>query len=114
MRFHARRSQSIAVLAERRQFEHAIRNDRSGANLLLIADAANSRLLGWESANCETGSAATLLTGQPDFHAKGDNRWQSPVRDSLCWPYGVAASGNIVLICDSGNNRIALWQLEKA
>ena len=83
-------------------------------NILVLADTANSRLLGWENMNCETGAAANLLTGQPDFHAKGDNRWQTPVRDSLCWPYGLAACDKTILICDSGNNRIALWELEAA
>lgn len=83
-------------------------------SLLVVADTANSRLIGWEDAQCETGAAATLLSGQPDFHAKGDNRWQPPVRDSLCWPYGLAACDDTVLICDSGNNRIALWSLEGA
>jgi hypothetical protein len=78
---------------------------------LLIADTANSRLLGWEGDDCETGAAAKRLTGQPDFHAKGDNRWQSPVRDSLCWPYGMAACGDAGLVCDSGNNRVMLWNL---
>jgi hypothetical protein len=81
---------------------------------LVIADTANSRLIGWENSTCETGAAATRLTGQPDFHAKGDNRWQPPVRDSLCWPYGLAACDDTVLVCDSGNNRIVLWQLEGA
>lgn len=81
---------------------------------LVVADTANSRLIGWEGPNCETGAAATLLTGQPDFHAKGDNRWQPAVRDSLCWPYGLAACGDTVLVCDSGNNRVALWQWEDA
>jgi hypothetical protein len=81
---------------------------------LVVADTANSRLIGWEDPNCETGAAATLLTGQPDFHAKGDNRWQPAVRDSLCWPYGLAVCGDTVLVCDSGNNRVALWQWEGA
>jgi hypothetical protein len=33
------------------------------------------------------------------------------VRDSLCWPYGVAASGDTLAIADSGNSRVALWDL---
>ena len=78
---------------------------------LMIADTANSRLLGWQADDSETGAAAKLLTGQCDFHAKGDNRWQPPVRDSLCWPYGMAACGKTVLVCDSGNNRVLLWRL---
>jgi len=68
-------------------------------------------LLGWHADDGETGAAAVLLTGQPDFRAKGDNRWQPPVRDSLCWPYGIAACGDMVLVCDSGNNRAMLWPL---
>ena len=78
---------------------------------LLVADTANSRLLGWHADDGETGASARRLTGQPNFHAKGDNRWQPPVRDSLCWPYGMMASGETVLVCDTGNNRVLLWEL---
>ncbi|MEP7271702.1 MAG: hypothetical protein ABI882_09360, partial [Acidobacteriota bacterium] len=78
---------------------------------LMVADTANSRLLGWHIDECETGAAARSLTGQPDFQAKGDNRWQAPVRDSLCWPYGLMACGDTAVVSDSGNNRILLWQL---
>ena len=46
-----------------------------------------------------------------DFHAKGDNRWQPPVRDSLCWPYAVAQHDGVAIVSDSGNNRIVLWPL---
>ena len=78
---------------------------------LLVADTANSRLLGWHNDDGETGAAAHLLTGQDDFQSKGDNRWHLPARDSLCWPYGVMACGETALVCDSGNNRALLWQL---
>jgi hypothetical protein len=75
---------------------------------LLVADTANSRLLGWSDA----GAAAARLTGQPDFAAKGDNRWLAPVRDSLCWPYGIAvSSAGLAVVADSGNNRVLLWPL---
>ena len=43
---------------------------------LVVADTANSRLLGWHHDDCVTGVAARVLTGQVDFSAKGDNRWQ--------------------------------------
>ena len=78
---------------------------------LLAADTANSRLLGWHSDDCRTGAPARALTGQVDFHAKGDNRWQQPVRDSLCWPYGVMHCGGRVVVADSGNNRVSVWRL---
>ena len=78
---------------------------------LLVADTANSRLLGWRREGLVTAAPAQALTGQPDFQAKGDNRWQPPVRDSLCWPYGLKACGDTVAVADSGNNRIVLWEL---
>jgi hypothetical protein len=79
-------------------------------NWLLVADTANSRLLGWHSDELATGTAARALTGQPDFRAKGDNRWQLPVRDSLCWPYALQACYPYVIVADSGNNRVQLWK----
>ncbi|GMG81478.1 NHL repeat-containing protein [Paralimibaculum aggregatum] len=79
---------------------------------LAVADTANSRLLGWSAAT--TGAAADRLTGQPDFAAKGDNRWGVATRDSLCWPYGLSALGGLLAIADSGNNRVLLWRLADA
>jgi hypothetical protein len=76
---------------------------------LVVADTANSRLLGW---NLDAPrDAAFGLLGQPDFRAKGDNRWALPVRDSLSWPYGIAACERTLVIADSGNSRVALWDL---
>ena len=78
---------------------------------LIVADTANSRLLGW--ADSATGIAANQLCGQPDFASKGDNRWGMPERDSLCWPYGLSALGDLVAVADSGNNRVLLWNLAR-
>ena len=78
---------------------------------LIVADTANSRLLGW--ADSATGIAANRLGGQPDFASKGDNRWGMPERDSLCWPYGLSALGDLVAVADSGNNRVLLWNLAR-
>ncbi len=74
---------------------------------LLVADTANSRLIGFEDQ--ETGAPATLLAAQPDFASKGDNRWGIAERDSLCWPYGLTVQGQTAVISDSGNNRVMLW-----
>lgn len=77
---------------------------------LIVADTANSRLVGFDIEALETNASARWLTGQRDFGAKGDNRWGPPVRDSLCWPYGVAACGSTLVIADSGNSRVMLWE----
>ena len=77
---------------------------------LAVADTANSRLIGFAAEDFAFGVPARRLTGQPDFQAKGDNRWQVPVRDSLCWPYGLTSCGDVLVIADSGNNRLLLWR----
>ncbi len=75
---------------------------------LVAADTANSRLIGWSSLN--NNPAADRLMGQADFASKGDNRWGMPARDSFCWPYGITAQGDMLVIADSGNNRVMLWR----
>jgi hypothetical protein len=83
---------------------------------MVVADTANSRMLAWHrediarqdvSHRC---APARLLAGQPDWSAKGDNRWQTPARDSLCWPYGVCSGDRHAIIADAGNNRVLLWR----
>ena len=76
---------------------------------LLVADTANSRILRFEGP-FRTGSDAVGLTGQPDFQKKGDNRNKLPVRDSLCWPYGLKVQGTTAVVADTGNHRVLLWE----
>ncbi len=77
---------------------------------IIVADTANSRLIGFDLGGVAMGTSAVYLTGQQTFMDKGDNRWGLPVRDSLCWPYGVAVCGSTAIIADSGNNRVLLWE----
>ena len=77
---------------------------------LAVADTANSRLLGFDLSGLSMGASADRLTGQVVFANKGDNRWGSSKRDSLCWPYNAAACGSTLVIADSGNNRVLLWE----
>ena len=79
------------------------------AGRLVVADTANSRLLGFDAAALGMGAAAAALAGQRRFDAKGENRWKPPERDSLCWPYGVAGNGEVLAVADTGNNRVLLW-----
>ena len=74
---------------------------------LVVGDTANSRIIGFD--NWSMAAHADSLNGQPDFAAKGDNRWGVAERDTVCWPYGLAALGNTVAVADSGNNRILIW-----
>ncbi len=85
---------------------------------LVVADTANSRLLGWrklESILSLQGVMADGLAGQINFQRKGENRnFGLPKRDSLNWCYGIKICGNTAVIADSGNNRILLWQFNYA
>jgi hypothetical protein len=77
---------------------------------IAVADTANSRLIGFDLDALHMGARATRLTGQHGFSDKGDNRWARPSRDSLCWPYGISACGRRLVVADSGNNRVLLWE----
>ncbi len=83
----------------------------SWGDWLFVADTANSRLLGWHIDLLTSSGGAASLFGQKDFHEKGDNRWQSPKPDSVCWPYGIQAIDGLLVISDSGNNRVSIWEL---
>ncbi|MEQ9587997.1 MAG: hypothetical protein RJS97_08585 [Parvibaculaceae bacterium] len=76
---------------------------------LLCSDTANSRVLAWHIDDLDTGAPARCLLGQPTFADKGDNRWLPAAEDSFCWPYGIASNASQLLIADSGNNRISVW-----
>ena len=88
-------------------------------DLLLVADTANNRLLGWQLPLAgQQPVPAEFVLGQTDFAGSGENRWQAVLPDTFCWPYGLAAvagqaSGQSVLaaVADSGNNRVMLWKL---
>jgi hypothetical protein len=83
---------------------------------LIVADTANSRLLGWKKPELITslqGAVADAIAGQKNFQSKGENRnFGLPKRDSLNWSYGIKICGNTAVIADSGNNRILLWRFK--
>ncbi|MGH1396349.1 MAG: hypothetical protein ACRAVC_20305 [Trichormus sp.] len=82
---------------------------------LLVADTANSRLLGWkqpESILSLQGAVADGIVGQDTFQSKSENRnFGIPTRHSLNWCYGIKVCGKTAVISDSGNNRILLWRM---
>ena len=79
-------------------------------DMLICADTANSRLIGFPVEELGMDAGATALAGQRAFADKGDNRWRFATRDSLCWPFAVAACGDLLAIADTGNNRVLLWE----
>jgi hypothetical protein len=95
---------------ERLRFCYAV---TSVGDQLVIGDTANNRVLCWADPTHE--SAAVAVLGQVDFNRAGENRWRAVTSDSLCWPYGLAATrdetgDHLLAIADSGNNRVVIWR----
>jgi len=87
----------------------------SDERALLVADTANNRVLVFpRDASGRAAAEAVLAIGQPDLSANGENRWTRVTHETLCWPYGIALSGDGLAVADSGNNRVMLWRLEHA
>ena len=78
--------------------------------VVFCADTANSRLVGYPRSDLGMDRAAAGLAAQAGFSDKGDNRWSFAARDSVCWPFALAASGTTLAIADTGNNRVLLWE----
>ncbi|WP_373079520.1 NHL repeat-containing protein [Zhongshania sp.] len=78
---------------------------------LIVADTANSRLLGWHIDRLQTGAPAEALFGQVSFERSGDNAWGAVRDSSLCWPYGIHIYQNHIAIADTGNSRISMYGL---
>jgi sugar lactone lactonase YvrE len=84
---------------------------------LVVADTSNNRLCIVDDVNAMLadephGGAVDHVLGQPDLDANGENRWDRVVHDSFCWPYGLAADGRRLVVADSGNNRVVIWDRE--
>ncbi len=83
-----------------------------GAGHAIVADTANSRVLGWKSlAAFASGGPADLVIGQADFNASRCNRGAASAdATTLCGPAGVAVDGaHRVYIGDTQNNRILVF-----
>jgi hypothetical protein len=81
---------------------------------LIVADTANSRLLGWKkqaSILLLQGAIADGVMGQDNFTNKSENRnFGLPTRQSLNWCYGIKVCGETAVVADSGNNRVLIWK----
>ncbi|MTJ48361.1 hypothetical protein FJR05_11010 [Dolichospermum sp. UHCC 0259] len=81
---------------------------------LIVADTANSRLLGWKKRSSILllqGADADGVMGQDNFTNKSENRnFGLPTRRSLNWCYGIKVCGKNAVVADSGNNRVLIWK----
>src|SRR5207248_4249712 len=74
---------------------------------LYVADTQNNRVLVWNSIlAASNGASADFAIGQPSLTTNAPGAGQT----GLDAPRGVAATKNRLVIADTGNNRVLVWQ----
>ncbi len=89
----------------------------SDGTKLVIGDESNSRILIWNSFPTENFAKADLVLGQSNFSkdASNDDDQEGsddghPSSRTLSDPYvGIASNGKNLIVTDSGNNRVLIW-----
>jgi hypothetical protein len=76
---------------------------------LIVADSSNNRVLIWNSLPTVSGAAADVVIGQPNFTSTSPNGGGSAAANVLNYPYGVAYAGGKLMIADTNNNRVLIY-----
>ncbi len=84
----------------------------SDGQRVIVADAWNHRVLIWNHWPTRNGQPADVVIGQSDFTRNEPNVagiGSAPTARSLNWPYGVTSDGERLLIADTGNRRVLVY-----
>lgn len=76
---------------------------------LAVADAWNHRVLIWRTPPQRDNQPADIVLGQSDFTGCRANRGGEAGPDTLNWSYGVTIAGERLLVADTGNRRVLVW-----
>lgn len=77
---------------------------------LSITDTQYYRVLLWDDWAQAFTRSADVVVGQPDADSNGQNQYHlSPKANTLNWCYDSAFLGERLVVADSGNSRILLW-----
>jgi len=76
---------------------------------LIVVDDAQHRILVWNAIPSQSGQAADLVLGQADPQTCGSNRNGNADANTLSAPEGVWSDGTRLVVADSGNNRVLVW-----
>lgn len=72
---------------------------------LFVADTANSRVLGFDAVPVDAGAPADFVLGQPDFATTAPGT----SAQKFALPVGVFVGEGRLVVADSGNNRVLIW-----
>lgn len=79
-------------------------------NKLIIADFRNNRVLIYNSIPGTNGASADVVIGQPDMYSDQPNQGQpNPANNTLHYPKAVWSDGTKLLISDTLNNRVLIY-----
>lgn len=76
---------------------------------LIVADTGNHRLLIWQQLPICDQQPADIVLGQPDFYTEGPNAAGRGPEKGLHLPTGVAVIENRLVVADSWNHRVLIW-----
>ena len=77
---------------------------------LVVADAWHHRLLVWNEIPRRSDQPPDYAIGQRSLSCTGANRGGSAGPDTLYWPYGVAWIAGRLIVTDTGNRRVLIWE----
>ena len=89
--------------ANRMHYPQSVRTSASGR--LFVTDYNNNRILAWDTAPVSTGVPADVVIGQPTF----GTTTEIPDNSGLFNPEDMFVVGTKLIVADSGNNRVLIW-----
>lgn len=78
-------------------------------NRMLIVDAGNNRVLGFDAVPSINGSSANLVLGQATMSDTAANRGGAVAANAVSGPADVWTDGVRVAVVDGNSNRVLLW-----
>ncbi len=77
-----------------------------------VADAGNSRILGWDQLPTTHNQPAQHLIGQASFQLGGENQYNMhSTEHTLYWPFSLASKEHLMAVADTGNHRIIYYSI---
>ncbi len=76
---------------------------------LLVADAWHHRVLFWNQVPSRSDTPPDYALGQSNLLEIETNRGRSPSLQGMNWPYGIAWIRGRLLVADTGNRRVLIW-----